>query len=58
LATEVSRDLDAALERPTDARVLAVHAFDGGGSVFPHERPVLWRLRLRGEGKGEETTRP
>lgn len=41
------------LYRPTDARVSANHAFDGGGSDFPHECPVCWRLRLCGEGKGE-----
>lgn len=55
VSAEVSRDPDTALERPTDAQVSAVHVFDGGGSVFPHELLELWRLRLCGEEKGEET---
>ena len=58
VSAEVSRDPDTALERPTDAQVSAVHVFDGGGSVFPHELSVFWRLRLSGEEKGEKRIRP
>jgi hypothetical protein len=58
VAAEVTKVLDAALERPTDARVPAVHVFDDGGSVFPHELSVLWWLRLRGKEKGEEMAQP
>lgn len=58
VAAKVTKDPDAALECPTDARVSAVHVFDSGGSVFPHELSVLWRLRLSDKEKGEETAQP
>jgi hypothetical protein len=58
VAAEVLRDLDAALERPTDARVPANHELDDDESVFSLRAPGAWRLRLCGEEEERKTARP